>query len=85
MILSRAFSAAIRRGLIEATRLVVWPLPHGFPRRFAAASLKRTICGFDRLNATFSAAIRRGLIEAMSTVDRRDHDGVFRGDSPRPH
>ena len=64
----RQFSAAIRRGLIEACG------PHSrrescrrFPRRFAAASLKRasgrSCCSCQRW---FSAAIRRGLIEAWS-------------------
>ncbi len=41
--LASLFSAAIRRGLIEALSRAVAPLPAvaGFPRRFAAASLKQ--------------------------------------------
>ena len=59
----RRFSAAIRRGLIEATRKPSTPKhPTRFPRRFAAASLKR-----QPLDLGFGGR------------------AVFRGDSPRPH
>ena len=82
------FSAASRRGLIEAS---VPRLPQtrraGFPRRVAAASLKR----FPRTPTSptpgaFSAASRRGLIEAGELLDANDDiAAVFRGESPRPH
>ena len=62
-----AFSAALCRGLIEADggiRLLLG-LPYGFPRLYAAASLKRNPqCEFHEFTRTFSAALCRGLIEA---------------------
>ena len=80
-------SAAIRRGLIEASPAPgrVSP-PPPFPRPFAAASLKRP-ARVHRLwtEAWISAAIRRGLIEAGSASAAARPSGHFRGHSPRPH
>ena len=59
-------SAAIRRGLIEAQQVSSGRrYGPGFPRPFAAASLKRVDGGLLRGGGVqISAAIRRGLIEA---------------------
>ena len=61
------FSAALCRGLIEAdgrgdTRVA----RAGFPRLYAAASLKQSVRAYVRaLLSMFSAALCRGLIEAI--------------------
>ena len=62
-----AFSAALCRGLIEATHSALpdFARPPGFPRLYAAASLKHDFASVDGLGtAEFSAALCRGLIEA---------------------
>ena len=65
------FSAALCRGLIEADPPRVRPPASrsGFPRLYAAASLKRSgiRCGAQR-GSRFSAALCRGLIEASAGV-----------------
>ena len=59
----------------------------GFPRLYAAASLKRD----DRHHGyefakMFSAALCRGLIEAAEATQQvTDVIDVFRGFMPRPH
>ena len=61
------FSAALCRGLIEATAGVVASRApaRGFPRLYAAASLKHRRVRSDLvLDDRFSAALCRGLIEA---------------------
>ena len=61
------FSAALCRGLIEATLFARYLLSSagGFPRLYAAASLKQRIRGEGRHDMKkFSAALCRGLIEA---------------------
>jgi len=75
----RALSAAIRRGLIEALRCLRCHPPHCcYPRRFAAASLKRMTPALQtRACASLSAAIRRGLIEAWEKASCVE--GVSRG------
>ena len=63
------FSAALCRGLIEAGRCPVRTCPsaRGFPRLYAAASLKQHAGGGIReCPLAFSAALCRGLIEARS-------------------
>ena len=83
------FSAALCRGLIEAPSIAScrYQSAAGFPRLYAAASLKpatqsESLSGLEM----FSAALCRGLIEAISTATglppRRP---VFRGFMPRPH
>ena len=65
----RRFSAALCRGLIEAMRplLVSFKRPMGFPRLYAAASLKRAHRGaLFSVPCRFSAALCRGLIEART-------------------
>ena len=59
----------------------------GFPRLYAAASLKRPIRPHqDDPTNTFSAALCRGLIEALGGVRGGvGGPGVFRGFMPRPH
>ena len=77
------FSAAIRRGLIEAHLGQPSLRTRGFPRRFAAASLKRDA----RLRAAvpaFSAAIAAASLKHVVRGAAIECD-VFRGDSPRPH
>ena len=62
------FSAALCRGLIEAsTRARPYcRSARGFPRLYAAASLKPRLVVLAGLGAVlFSAALCRGLIEAM--------------------
>ena len=63
-------------------------LQEGFPRLYAAASLKQGDVGHDDVTRSrFSAALCRGLIEA-GTVSRapvRAVHRVFRGFMPRPH
>ena len=62
------FSAALCRGLIEAGEgsRPLASLRRGFPRLYAAASLKRQwrVAAFRR-PIVFSAALCRGLIEAV--------------------
>ena len=60
---------------------------HGFPRLYAAASLKRLPHRpRNRIAIPFSAALCRGLIEAWEVdAARRAGDVVFRGFMPRPH
>ena len=68
--LRRLISAAIRRGLIEAIHADGREAGGGgFPRPFAAASLKPTRGG-TRVSGRglISAAIRRGLIEAAARM-----------------
>ena len=83
------FSAALCRGLIEASRSPrasshEW---RGFPRLYAAASLKQGgqpwgVC----VQWAFSAALCRGLIEAdVGFVWWHQRHDVFRGSMPRPH
>ena len=69
-----AFSAALCRGLIEArpwdasSAICCW----GFPRLYAAASLKRACSqGLVHHHPAFSAALCRGLIEASRGRDPR--------------
>jgi len=70
----RRLSAAIRRGLIEARLGLACASgsTSGYPRRFAAASLKPA---YDMLTeetrTRLSAAIRRGLIEASAACPRK--------------
>ena len=59
----------------------------GFPRLYAAASLKpiNAVTGADRYR-WFSAALCRGLIEAgLSSGTLYNVEVVFRGFMPRPH
>ena len=61
--------------------------PPGFPRLYAAASLKPATCrdagGSDH---RFSAALCRGLIEALDRPGAPSTGlTVFRGFMPRPH
>ena len=85
-----AFSAALCRGLIEAAgmRTVAEAPGAGFPRLYAAASLKlgcRAGRGI-RGGAQFSAALCRGLIEAgPGRPWGAWRPSVFRGFMPRPH
>ena len=84
------FSAALCRGLIEAAASTGGSssASPGFPRLYAAASLKR---GRRRRTPSgprrgFSAALCRGLIEARTRSRRiRWRPAVFRGFMPRPH
>ena len=65
--LASLFSAALCRGLIEARSAAcsARPARRGFPRLYAAASLKPVDVLYSARNAwTFSAALCRGLIEA---------------------
>ena len=65
------FSAALCRGLIEAERRPPSSVEpgEGFPRLYAAASLKPPIEGDNGpIAALFSAALCRGLIEASSSL-----------------
>ena len=63
------------------------PAARGFPRLYAAASLKLPGVDGDTVGiGEFSAALCRGLIEARVvrlTETRGKH--VFRGFMPRPH
>ena len=66
------FSAALCRGLIEATSWRGWSgrRSDGFPRLYAAASLKRALHRQSYLHfLRFSAALCRGLIEAPRLRD----------------
>ena len=68
------FSAALCRGLIEASRCERWvssPASAGFPRLYAAASLKPfRDPRARRRRRPFSAALCRGLIEARTPPPR---------------
>ena len=83
------FSAALCRGLIEAWR----GRPggpdggSGFPRLYAAASLKPDDIGLRLAeHGAFSAALCRGLIEATEGCSSAGSTAwVFRGFMPRPH
>ena len=83
------FSAALCRGLIEATACGRPSRSAGrrFPRLYVAASLKRLLgAGRVRGPAQFSAALCRGLIEATGApCARPDRRAVFRGFMSRPH
>ena len=84
------FSAALCRGLIEATPLGprVQAPRVSFPRLYAAASLKPSFGGRQLTDddKAFSAALCRGLIEARPNyLDRTSTTVVFRGFMPRPH
>ena len=72
------FSAALCRGLIEA-RPITAPTPpprSGFPRLYAAASLKRQSRRRGRhRDRRFSAALCRGLIEALRPRRRSNARG----------
>ena len=59
----------------------------GFPRLYAAASLKRSDGDAERAAMEqFSAALCRGLIEASHPATPVPPAGpVFRGFMPRPH
>ena len=83
------FSAALCRGLIEAhaaPRRARRRHP-GFPRLYAAASLKRRARSSKcSQRGSFSAALCRGLIEASAPGCRSPARApVFRGFMPRPH
>ena len=84
------FSAALCRGLIEASRPGSGGCVSGagFPRLYAAASLKRqplddlhahAHVGFPRLYAAASLKLH------PRRDDRIRHELVFRGFMPRPH
>ncbi len=82
------FSAANRRGLIEASGMGLWTSGR---MEFSAANRRGLIEAIYRIassesSRTFSAANRRGLIEAwLSLSFRWMLFDIFRGESPRPH
>ena len=80
---STAFSAAMRRGLIEARKRISvrWRACRRFPRPCAAASLKLRVRSRPlTIVLEFSAAMRRGLIEAPRTDAAAPASASF----PRP-
>ena len=83
------FSAALCRGLIEgfASGRSCTPSGPGFPRLYAAASLKgRDDRGAVERDGGFSAALCRGLIEGICALNQSPRvPKVFRGFMPRPH
>jgi len=82
------FSAAIRRGLIEAQLTLFTDHPfYRFSAAIRRGLIEAVVPCQDRLHLLlFSAAIRRGLIEAANNCgDMTSKAQVFRGDSPRPH
>ena len=77
---SGPFSAALCRGLIEATCTLMPAKPSSasFPRLYAAASLKHARQAHSRRAAgRFSAALCRGLIEAWPALRRYGRHAPF--------
>ena len=73
------FSAALCRGLIEAaSRVSNMTMGGGFPRLYAAASLKQAQCQRRAgQRVRFSAALCRGLIEASTFPEHWAHSTQF--------
>ena len=75
-----AFSAALCRGLIEASAPARpgWGAGTRFPRLYAAASLKPSpLAVLGQMAVPFSAALCRGLIEALRIVERHIPGDLF--------